>query len=43
MPIPFSPGLIGLRLFGQFLIADPGGALYGLGAMSNGLLARLTL
>ncbi|MCA8975880.1 MAG: hypothetical protein KDC98_14255, partial [Planctomycetes bacterium] len=43
VPIPFSPGLIGLRLFGQFLIADPGGALYGLGAMSNGLLARLTL
>ncbi len=37
LPIPFDVGVLGSRLFGQFVVADPGGALLGLGSMSDGV------
>ena len=37
LPIPFDPTLFGARLFGQFVIIDAGGALFGVASMSDGI------
>ena len=36
-PIPVHPSFAGLTLFGQWLVFDSNGALFGLGSLSNGL------
>ncbi|MBK9383864.1 MAG: VCBS repeat-containing protein [Planctomycetes bacterium] len=42
-PIPYEPLLVGADSFGQWVIADPGGALLGIASLSAGLRVRLGL
>lgn len=42
-PIPFEPLLVGAEAFGQWVVADPGGALLGIASLSAGLRVRLGL
>jgi ELWxxDGT repeat protein len=37
LPVPNDPSLRGGRLFGQFAVADPGGAFYGLLSLTSGI------
>ncbi len=37
MPIPTNPALLGARLFTQFGVTDPGGALFGVASLTNAL------
>ena len=43
IPIPNSPGLIGFQFFAQCLVADPGGAWFGIGSMTRGIKVQITL
>ena len=36
-PIPLHPSFAGLSFYGQYLVFDSAGALFGLGSLSNGL------
>ena len=40
---PFDPTLFGARLFGQFVIIDVGGALFGIASMSDGIYMTIGL
>jgi hypothetical protein len=37
LPIPNDPQLVSGEVFAQYAVLDPGGALFGLGAVSDGL------
>ncbi len=41
LPIPPAPALLGFTVYGQWLVADPGGQFLGLGALSNALHVRV--
>ncbi|MEZ5965854.1 MAG: hypothetical protein R3F56_18610 [Planctomycetota bacterium] len=41
LPVPFDSALLGCRLFGQYVVADPNGALLNVVAFSDGLLMVL--
>ena len=40
-PIPNDPGFVGVALFGQFVVLDPGATLLGVAALSDGLTMLL--